>query len=153
MSTTAEENILCVLSEDGDRAFDMPFTKNTTIAQLSKAIHQYCNTQLSHLKPHQLKLHLVSVGVTVDDVDITGTVSIFKAQPLLITDIDTTQRTVPEGSMAMAKVRWTLQRFIGDKDVNTVYVFVEFSPPPQAGKWKSTVTHALAFCIALTVSR
>ncbi|KAF8446753.1 hypothetical protein BGX38DRAFT_1330734 [Terfezia claveryi] len=83
MSTTAEENILCVL-----------------------------------------------IGVTVDDVDIKGTVSI-EAQPPVVTDIDTTQRTVPEGSMAMAKVRWTLQKFIGDKDVNIVYVFVKFSPPPQ----------------------
>jgi len=70
-------DILCVLGEDGAREFSISVTNNITIGQMKIAI-QKRSSKLSHLLPDDLKLRLVSVEGTVDDVDIIGSVSISK---------------------------------------------------------------------------
>jgi len=49
----------------------------------------------------------------------------------MITNIDiiSTQSTVPDKHIQMGKPKSKLSKYIGNRNPNTVYVFVEFTPP------------------------
>ena len=70
----ASWDIVCVLGEDGADPFLISVTKETTIAQFKKAIHQRRSSKLSHLQPEDLKLYLID-RTSDDDDEITGTVN------------------------------------------------------------------------------
>lgn len=70
---TTSGDILCVLGVDGDPNFSIPYTKDTTIAQLKKAIHQ--ERPSSHAASALILYLIHSVDPSELD-DIEGTVSI-----------------------------------------------------------------------------